>query len=124
MPIELDIARRLSFSSEQRAFTRWVAILSATGMAVGVASLIVVLSVMNGLAGELTGRLLNAVPHVSISSTGPLDESRALSQTLEDDWSGAQASPFIKRQVMLRSLFSLRALNSQDMPRTVLTALM
>lgn len=105
MPIELDIARRLSFSSEQRAFTRWVAILSATGMAVGVASLIVVLSVMNGLAGELTGRLLNAVPHVSISSTGPLDESRALSQTLEDDWSGAQASPFIKRQVMLRSLF-------------------
>jgi len=105
LPIELDIARRLSFSSEQRAFTRWVAILSATGMAVGVASLIVVLSVMNGLAGELTGRLLNAVPHVSISSTGPLDESRALSQTLEDDWSGAQASPFIKRQVMLRSLF-------------------
>ena len=66
--------------------------MSATGMAVGVASLIVVLSVMNGLAGELTGRLLNAVPHVSISSTGPLDESRALSQTLEDDWSGAQAS--------------------------------
>lgn len=105
MPIELDIARRLSFSSEQRAFTRWVAILSATGMAVGVASLIVVLSVMNGLAGELTGRLLNAVPHISISSTGSLDESRALSQTLEDDWSGAQASPFIKRQVMLRSLF-------------------
>ena len=105
MPLELDIARRLSFSSEQRAFTRWVAILSATGMAVGVASLIVVLSVMNGLAGELTGRLLNAVPHVSIASTGPLAESRALSQTLEETWSGAQASPFIKRQVMLRSTF-------------------
>lgn len=105
MPIELDIARRLSFSSEQRAFTRWVAILSATGMAVGVASLIVVLSVMNGLAGELTGRLLNAVPHVSIASTGPLAESRALSKTLEDKWSGARATPFIKRQVMLRSLF-------------------
>jgi lipoprotein-releasing system permease protein len=105
LPIELDIARRLSFSSEQRAFTRWVAILSATGMAVGVASLIVVLSVMNGLAGELTGRLLNAVPHVSIVSTGSLAESRALSQTLEDKWSGARAFPFIKRQVMLRSLF-------------------
>ena len=105
MPIELDIARRLSFSSEQRAFTRWVAILSATGMAVGVASLIVVLSVMNGLAGELTGRLLNAVPHVSIASTGPLAESRALSQTVEETWSGAEASPFIKRRVMLRSPF-------------------
>ena len=105
MPLELDIARRLSFSSEQRAFTRWVAILSATGMAVGVASLIVVLSVMNGLAGELTGRLLNAVPHVSIASTGSLAESRTLAQTLEADYSGARATPVIKRQVMLRSLF-------------------
>ena len=105
MPLELDIARRLSFSSKQRAFTRWVAILSATGMAVGVASLIVVLSVMNGLAGELTGRLLNAVPHVSIASTGSLAESRTLAQTLEADYSGARATPVIKRQVMLRSLF-------------------
>ena len=105
MPIELDIACRLSFSSEQRAFTRWVAILSATGMAVGVASLIVVLSVMNGLAGELTGRLLNAVPHVSIASTGTLAESLTLSRRLQDDYSGARATPFIKRQVMLRSQF-------------------
>lgn len=74
-------------------------------MAVGVASLIVVLSVMNGLAGELTGRLLNAVPHVSIMSTGSLVESRALSKRLQADWAGARASPFLRRQVMLRSLF-------------------
>lgn len=105
MPVELDIARRLSFSKAQRSFTRWVAVLSATGMAVGVASLIVVLSVMNGLAGELTGRLLNAVPHVSIMSTGSLVESRALSKRLQADWAGARASPFLRRQVMLRSLF-------------------
>ena len=105
MPVELDIARRLSFNKAQRSFTRWVAVLSATGMAVGVASLIVVLSVMNGLAGELTGRLLNAVPHVSIMSTGSLVESRALSQRLQEDWAGSRASPFLRRQVMLRSLF-------------------
>ena len=105
MPVELDIARRLSFSKAQRSFTRWVAVLSATGMAVGVASLIVVLSVMNGLAGELTGRLLNAVPHVSIMSTGSLVESRALSKRLQADWAGARASAFLRRQVMLRSLF-------------------
>lgn len=106
MPIELDIARRLSFSAEQRSFTRWVAILSSTGMAIGVASLIVVLSVMNGLAGELTGRLLNAVPHVTIAPTGLLPESHALSERLEERWEGAVSSPFLSRQVMLRSLFS------------------
>lgn len=106
MPIELDIARRLSFSAEQRSFTRWVAILSSTGMAIGVASLIVVLSVMNGLAGELTGRLLNAVPHVTIAPAGLLPESKALSERLEERWEGAVSSPFLSRQVMLRSLFS------------------
>lgn len=105
MPIELDIARRLSFSAAQRSFTRWVAILSATGMAVGVASLIVVLSVMNGLAGELTGRLLNAVPHVSVIPTGSFVQSSSLAQKLRSDWPGAAASPFIKRQVMLRSFY-------------------
>ena len=105
MPIELDIARRLSFSKEQRSFTRWVAILSAAGMAVGVASLIVVLSVMNGLAGELTGRLLNAVPHVTITATGSLAESNSLSEKIADTWSEAVASPFLRRQVMLKSSF-------------------
>ena len=72
MPFELDMAQRLTFGVGQRSFTRWVAILSATGMAIGVASLIVVLSVMNGLAGELTGRLLNATPHISVIPAGTL----------------------------------------------------
>ena len=62
--LEVELATRLSFSREQRAFTRGVSIFAALGMALGVASLIVVLSVMNGLAGELTGRLLNSIPHV------------------------------------------------------------
>jgi len=105
LPIEFDIARRLSFSSEQRSFTRWVAILSATGMAIGVASLIVVMSVMNGLAGELTGRLLSAVPHITILSTGSLSESKALSGKVEKDWPSAVASPFLTSQAMLRSPF-------------------
>ena len=66
--LELTIARRLSFSREQRTFARGVSIFAALGMALGVSSLIVVLSVMNGLAGELTGRLLKAVPHLEVSN--------------------------------------------------------
>lgn len=106
MPLDVDIARRLSFSTEQRSFTRWVAILSATGMAIGVASLIVVLSVMNGLASELTGRLLNAVPHVTVAPTGTTQESKVVAQDVEKRWQGATASSFLTRQVMLRSLFT------------------
>ena len=106
MSLEIDIARRLSFSAEQRSFTRWVAVLSATGMAVGVASLIVVLSVMNGLAGELTGRLLNAVPHVTVEPISSSSEGKILIDGAIKRWPDARASAFLSRQVMLRSLFT------------------
>ncbi|MAJ53467.1 MAG: hypothetical protein CBC39_05595 [Cellvibrionales bacterium TMED79] len=106
MPFELDIAQRLSFGAGQRSFTRWVAILSATGMAIGVASLIVVLSVMNGLAGELTGRLLNATPHISVTPAGTLSEAEIRATDIERRWAAVSASPFLSRQVMLRSSFT------------------
>ena len=39
------------------------------GMVLGVASLIVVLAIMNGFAGELRGRILSLVPHGFVEST-------------------------------------------------------
>lgn len=103
--IEVDIARRLSFSKQQRAFTRWVAGFAALGMALGVASLIVVLSVMNGLAGELTGRLLNAIPHVELRFHDYDGDAQAFATRVEKSHAGIAAAPYIKRQVMTRSDF-------------------
>ena len=101
--LELTIARRLSFSKEQRAFTRGVSIFAALGMALGVASLIVVLSVMNGLAGELTGRLLKAVPHLEVHE---VSSAVGVIETLEVDGLSISHTPYIRRQLMLRGDFS------------------
>ena len=101
--LELTIARRLSFGKEQRAFTRGVSIFAALGMALGVSSLIVVLSVMNGLAGELTGRLLKAVPHIEVSS---VSAASSLLQATELDGLTFGHTPYIRRQLMLRGDFS------------------
>ena len=101
--LELTIARRLSFSKEQRAFTRGVSIFAALGMALGVASLIVVLSVMNGLAGELTGRLLKAVPHLEVQE---VSSAVGVIETLEVDGLSISHTPYIRRQLMLRGDFS------------------
>ena len=101
--LELTIARRLSFSKEQRAFTRGVSIFAALGMALGVASLIVVLSVMNGLAGELTGRLLKAVPHLEVHD---VSSAVGVIETLEVDGLSISHTPYIRRQLMLRGDFS------------------
>jgi len=60
------IAWRYSFGVKRRGFARLVSILSMFGMGLGVASLIIVLSVMNGFADEITRRVLSVVPHIFI----------------------------------------------------------
>jgi lipoprotein-releasing system permease protein len=60
------IAWRYSFGVKRRGFARLVSILSMFGMGLGVASLIIVLSVMNGFADEITRRVLSVVPHIFV----------------------------------------------------------
>lgn len=63
------IGVRYSFSRKRNRFTAVIATVSMLGMVLGVASLIVVLSVMNGFAGELRGRILSLVPHGFVEDT-------------------------------------------------------
>jgi lipoprotein-releasing system permease protein len=52
----------------------FISLLAVTGLALGVALLVVVLSVMNGFDRELRERILSVVPHVQlIHSTGVID---------------------------------------------------
>lgn len=62
------IGVRYSFSRKRNRFTSVIATVSMLGMVLGVASLIVVLSIMNGFAGELRGRILSLVPHGFVES--------------------------------------------------------
>ena len=57
------IGLRYSFSRKRNRFTSVIALVSMLGMVLGVASLITVLSVMNGFSGELRQRILSLVPH-------------------------------------------------------------
>lgn len=98
-----DIVIRYSLKREQSGFTRLVARASMLGMVLGVASLITVMSVMNGFAAELHGRILALVPHgIVLSDQGSIDDWRALADRL--DLQGARGvSPFITDTVMLQS---------------------
>lgn len=61
-----DLVLRYSLSRRQQAFTRIVAWVSMLGMVLGVASLITVMSVMNGFSAELHSRILAVIPHGKI----------------------------------------------------------
>ena len=74
------------------------------GMVLGVASLITVLSVMNGFASELRDRILSLVPHAVVtSSEGSLIQWQELSTQLQTAPSVQSVAPFIEDVALLQS---------------------
>lgn len=103
------IGLRYSFSRKRNRFTSVISLVSMLGMVLGVASLIAVLSIMNGFAGELRGRILSLVPHGYIeSTTGPLAGWQALGD-IATSVEGVQAvAPYISDKVIFASGRTLR----------------
>lgn len=96
------VGARYSFSRKRNRFTSLIATISMLGMVLGVASLIVVLSIMNGFAGELRGRILSLVPHGYVASTadGIADWSTLREQLLGSP-AVLAASPYVDEKVIL-----------------------
>jgi lipoprotein-releasing system permease protein len=103
------IGLRYSFSRKRNRFTSVIAMVSMLGMTLGVASLIVVLAVMNGFAGELRGRILSLVAHGYVQShDGGITQWRQLLTDLEQDPAVVAVSPYITDKVIFGSGASLR----------------
>jgi len=66
-PISIFIGLRYSRSKSPTGFVSFITFFSTVGILLGVASLITVVSVMNGFEGELKKRILGIVPHVIVS---------------------------------------------------------
>jgi lipoprotein-releasing system permease protein len=69
MPFELAIGRRYLRATGNR-FLSFISLMSMVGVAIGVAVLIVVLSVMNGFEAELRSRILNVTSHATLTAFG------------------------------------------------------
>ncbi|CUS49316.1 MAG: ABC-type lipoprotein export system permease component LolC [Idiomarinaceae bacterium HL-53] len=67
-PTELFIAFRYSRSKRKSSFTRFIRKVSMLGITLGVMSLIVVTSVMNGFEDQLKTRILGLVPQVTLQA--------------------------------------------------------
>ena len=69
MPYEVTIGRRYLRASGNR-FLSFISLMSMLGVAIGVAVLIVVLSVMNGFERELRNRILSVTSHATVTAFG------------------------------------------------------
>lgn len=100
---------RYSFSRKRNRFTSVIATVSMLGMVLGVASLIVVLAVMNGFAGELRGRILSLVPHGYVEqSDGGIENWPAMRARIEAAPGVVSVSPYISEKVILGHGSALR----------------
>jgi lipoprotein-releasing system permease protein len=98
---ERKIAFRYLRARRQEGLISVIALFSLTGIALGVATLIVVLSVMNGVRDELIKSIIGLEGHVTVSSRqGAMVDYDLLSQKLREMPGIVSAVPKIEGQIM------------------------
>ena len=109
LPYELLIGLRYTRAKRRNQFVSFISMISMLGIALGVAALIVVLSVMNGFQTELRGRILAVVSHIQISGAGGemANWPQVAEQSLKQPGVLA-AAPFVQAQGMLSFGSSVR----------------
>jgi lipoprotein-releasing system permease protein len=109
-PLPIYIGLRYVRSRSRGFFVSFISWISMLGICVGVAALIVVLSVMNGLEGELRTRLLSAASHATISADPALmGDWQRIAAELRSKPDVVGVAPYLQLQGMLGRGDELRA---------------
>ena len=87
--------------SGRNSFISFIALTSMAGIALGVAALIVVLSVMNGFQQELRNRILAVASHIEIRGLPTLSDDAAVAREAMANPHVKAAAPYVLGQAML-----------------------
>src|SRR6185295_8757668 len=102
MKYELQIGSRYLRASRGNRFVSFISTISMAGLAIGVAVLIVVLSVMNGFEREVRERILSLTSHASITAySSRLSDWQDAARRVRVNPSVVAAAPFIEDQALL-----------------------
>ncbi len=102
MPYELFVGLRYTWTRRRDNFVSTISIISMAGIALSIAALIVVLSVVNGFEREFRERLLTATAHVQVSDPGgPLGGWREVARICLATDGVTAVEPYVDAQVML-----------------------
>jgi len=101
-PVPVFVGLRYSLAREHSFFVSFITWVSLVGVALGVAALITVLSVMNGLETELRTRLLSLTAHATLNAAGaPIGDWRTRIRQLQGSPGLTAAAPFLDTDAML-----------------------
>ena len=103
MTYELFIARRYLRSKQSAGFLSFITFIAVGGVILGVAALIIMLSVTNGFSGEVKSRLIGMDAHVAIAKFhgAPIEAYRDVMARLEADPQLTGFAPIVKGKMVL-----------------------
>ncbi|MEY8214411.1 MAG: lipoprotein-releasing ABC transporter permease subunit [Colwellia sp.] len=93
-PVSLFIGLRYSRSKNRAGFVSFITFFSTVGILLGVASLITVVSVMNGFESELKKRILGIIPQVIISAEPTPSSKKNVATNTLVNW------PLLRKQLL------------------------
>jgi lipoprotein-releasing system permease protein len=103
-PYELAVGLRYTRArkgSGRNSFISFISLISMAGIALGVAALIVVLSVMNGFQQELRNRILSVASHIEIRGVPQLMDWPRVADISKQDAHVIAAAPYVLGQAMV-----------------------
>jgi len=101
-PYELFVGLRYTRAKRRNHFISFISITSMLGIALGVAALIVVLSVMNGFQKELRARILGVASHIQITSlAGGLSDWQKVAAQAATNAQVVAAAPYVMAQALI-----------------------
>jgi len=103
MKYEFYIAKT-HLKSRGGVFKRVIAWISIVGICIGVAALVIVMSVMNGLHIDLRDKILKATPDIMVLKfhNEPIDNYTTLQKKIEETAGVVKASPYIFTKTMIK----------------------
>lgn len=101
LPFEWLLGLRYTRAKRRNHFISFICAIAILGIALGVAALIVVMSVMNGFQSELRERILGVVSHIQITGMAEgLSDWQSIQRDVSKHPNVLACAPFVQNQVM------------------------
>ncbi|HQZ45084.1 MAG TPA: lipoprotein-releasing ABC transporter permease subunit [Usitatibacteraceae bacterium] len=103
-PFELFVGLRYTRAKRRNHFISFISLVSMLGIALGIAALVTVMSVMNGFEREIRSRILGVASHVQVlAAEGGLPDWRRIAEQAQANPAVVAAAPFVAAQGLLSS---------------------
>jgi lipoprotein-releasing system permease protein len=98
-PFELFVGLRYTRARKRQRLVSFISLVSIAGITLGIAALIIILSVMNGFGKELRERILGVISHVTVTDTnGRLHDWQALAKQVTQNRHVVASAPYVNGQ--------------------------